>query len=56
MTIPWQRIQNRKQLLSNGPINLRTHTVDIIEYAIRAAQYFRCEFFPRESIIFRQLS
>ncbi len=37
MTIPWQRIQNREQLLSNGPINLRTHAVDIIEYAIRAA-------------------
>ena len=37
MTIPWQRIQNREHLLSNGPIVLRTHAVDIIEYAIRSA-------------------
>jgi len=37
MTIPWQRIQNREQLLSNGSVALRTHTVDIIEHAIRAA-------------------
>jgi len=37
MTISWQKIQNREQLLSVGATALRRYAVDIIEYAIRAA-------------------